>query len=208
MRRLLFSLSAIVVSLALATPCVRAAQIALDPAVALTVFSTNQNDSYSLGRGVWFQASQDLNVTGAGFFNGFGEGDGFTLTLWTADSTGTNLHVSALGSFGVNPAITDDYEDGVFGSALSLTAGNYYYLEVTSSAVFDRNYYYNWNGPGVAIAGLGTILDGGSSGDLSNTVAPALRLDATPATSPVPEPATFALISVGLIGLGMARRRR
>jgi hypothetical protein len=174
----------------------------LDPGVALTAFTSNSNDGYSAGRGMWFQANNALTVTGAGFFNGFSDDDSFTMNLWTADNTGSNLHVSNLGSFTIgSPAPGDHYVNGSFSSSIGLSAGSFYYLEVVSGASFDTNYFYNWNGPGVNIGDV-TVLDGGLGNDLGNTVAPGLQLD----IEAVPEPASFAVLGLG--ALALLRRRR
>jgi hypothetical protein len=174
----------------------------LDPGVALTPFTFNNNDGYSSGRGMWFQANNALTVTGAGFFNGFSDDDSFTMNLWTANNTGTNLHVSNLGSFTIgSPAPGDHYVNGSFSGSIGLTAGSFYYLEVVSNASFNTNHFYNWNGPGVNL-GVVTVLDGALGNDLGNTVAPAVQLD----IQTVPEPASFAVLGLG--ALALLRRRR
>jgi hypothetical protein len=179
----------------------------LDPGVSLTSFTTNSNDLYSGGRGMWFQANNSFTLNGAGFFNGFGANEGFTETLFSADNAGTALHGSNLGSFTVsNPTIGNLYNTGTFSAPVAITAGSFYYLEVTSNASFDSNFFYNWNGtPNPVNLGNVTILDGGQGGDpgaLGNTVSPALLLD----IQAVPEPATSAILGVGV--LGVLRRRR
>ena len=157
-----------------------AAQIALDPGVAATVFSTNSNDGYSNGRSIWFQADVGTTIYGAGFFNGFGAGDSFTVTLWSADPTGSNLRISNLGSFVIDPSVGEGYRDGFFPTPVVLTAGGYYSLEVTTAQSFDSNFFYDWNGPAVDVGDV-TILDGSQDGSIGNTVAPVLRLDTSAA---------------------------
>jgi hypothetical protein len=187
--------------LATAVASASAQNIAFNPGVNLQVFSTNSNDGYSAGRSVWFRADQNLTVQGAGFFNGFSSDDSFSMELFSATFDGSNLRVSSLASFTVNtPTAGDGYVDGLFGSAVNLVAGNFYNLEVFSNASFDRNHFYNWNGPGVSVSPEITILDGAQAGGLGNTVAPALRINA------VPEPATMAVLGLGVAAL--VRRRR
>jgi hypothetical protein len=122
------------------------------------------------------------------------------------DSLGLALHGSVLGSFTVgSPTPGALYNDGLFGAPVAITAGSYYYLEVTSNSDFSTNYFYNWNGSPQVNLGDVTILDGGQGGDptaLTNTVAPALLLD----IQTVPEPASFAVLGIG--ALAMVRRRR
>lgn len=174
-----------------------------DPGTGLQHFTSNSNDGYSSGRGIWFRVEQNVVVQGGGFYNGFGQGDGFRMTLWSASSDGSNLRVANLGSFTVsNPSTGDLYNNGLFGSQIALSAGSYYHLEVDSTASFDRNFFYNWNGPGVPIPPYFRILDGSQSGDLGNTVAPALQINV------VPEPGTMIAIAAGLAGLAARRRRK
>lgn len=180
----------------------------LDPGGPLVPFTTNFNDGYNGGRGMWFQANNSFTLNGAGFFNGFGAGQGFTETLYSADSAGAALHGSVLGSFTLsNPTIGNLYNTGSFAAPVNITAGSFYYLEVTSSADFNTNYFYDWNGlPGPVNVGDVTILDGGSGGDpsaLGNTVAPALLLD----IQTVPEPASFAALGIGMLGLLRLKKR-
>ena len=191
----------------LTTASAFAGLLPLDPGVPLTVFTTNTNDLYSQGRGMWFQANNSFTLNGAGFFNGFGANQGFTETLFSADNIGSVLHGTTLGSFTVtSPTVGNLYNTGLFSAPISIVAGNFYYLEVTSTSNFNSNYFYDWNGtPNPVNLGDVTILDGGSgpdTGALSNTVSPALMLD----IQAVPEPASFAIIGIGLVGL--IRRKR
>lgn len=192
--------------LGLAVPSAFAGLLPLDPGVALTQMSSSSNDGYDNGRGMWFQANSSFTLNGAGFYNGYLGSETFTETLYAADSTGSALHGSVLGSFNVTgPTPGSLYNNGLFASPVSIVAGNYYYLEVTSTSAFDKNYFYNWNGNPSVNLGIVTILDGGQgpdSGALSNTVAPGLLLD----VEPVPEPATMAVLGIG--ALGLIRRRR
>lgn len=176
----------------------------LDPGVPLTVFTTNSTDGYDSSRGMWFQVNNTITVNGAGFFNGFSADDSFSMTLWASDATPTDLHLANLGSFTVgSPTPGALYNTGLFGAPVSLVAGNFYYLEVTSSSEFDENYFYNWDGPAVNIGDV-TVLDGGMGTSLGNTVAPAVLLD----IEPVPEPASFAILGIGAFALLRRRRSR
>ncbi len=182
-----------------------ATQLPLDPGTGAILFTTNANDGYNPGRGMWFQANNSFTVDGAGFFNQFGGNESFTETLWLADSTGNALHGTNLGSFTTNAAAGTQYDDGLFGSSINIVAGNFYYLEVTSNSSFAGNYFYNWNGSPTVNLGLVTVLDGGLGGDpgaLGNTVAPVLRLN----VNTVPEPASMAALGLG--ALALIRRRR
>ena len=195
--------------LGLGTSSAFAGLLPLDPGVVpLTSFSTNSNDLYSTGRGMWFQANSAFTLNGAGFYNGYSGNESFTETLYSADSTGAALHGSVLGSFTENnPTPGNLYNDGTFAAPVSITAGNFYYLEVKSNSSFSTNYFYNWNGTPSVNLGVVTILDAGAGGDpnaLANTVAPGLLLD----LQPVPEPASLAILGLGFVGLIRSRKTK
>jgi hypothetical protein len=201
---LLYLLALAALALPLTAP---AALVEFNPGVPLKVLPASSNDGYSEGRGIWFRADQNLTVSGAGLYNGFGAGDAFTLSLWSANSTGTNLRSTLLGSFAVVPATVDGYQDGAFAAPINLVDDDFYHLEVTTNGSFDRKYYYNWDGPGVGIGGLVTILDGTQRASKTNTVAPALRINAISANA-VPEPGSLALLAAALGAFGLSRRRK
>jgi len=196
--RVIFALSLLGVSAASAF----AGFLPLDPGVSLDAFQFNSNDGYNQGRGVWFQANNSFTLNGAGFFTGFSTDDAFTQTLWASDSTASDLHISNLGSFTINnPTAGDLYNNGLFAAPVNIVAGNFYYLEVTSTSEFDTTFFYNWDGPSVNLGDV-TIFDGGMGGDLGNTVAPALILD----IEAVPEPASMAVLGLG--ALALLRRKK
>jgi MYXO-CTERM domain-containing protein len=179
----------------------------LDPGTGLTLYTNNSNDGYADGRGIWFQATSSFTTDGAGFYDDFSAGNTYTETLWSSDSTGTALHGTVLGSFTDTVGAMVGYDDGSFSAPISIVAGDYYYLEVTSTSAFNNNYFYNWNGIPTVDLGPLTILDGGQGGDpgaLANSVAPGLQLD----VEATPEPCSMAILGLGALGLLRRRRAR
>lgn len=121
-----------------------------------------------------------------------------TVSLWTDSGSGLGTE---LGHWIVSPY----GESGTSSTALvnipvsgiSLTAGAGYYLEATANGTRDQN-DWNQNSAGAA----GTVLDNGVV-FLTGTT-----LGAFDVLGVVPEPATWALLLVGVGGLGALLRRR
>jgi hypothetical protein len=140
--------------------------------------------------------------------------DVFTIQLY-ADSSGLPA-TTPFATFAVGNAVArTDTGATMFGSfnlyrytasidSTSLTAGQMYWLSVFNNTTVDTNDNWHWgavsSGDGVAYR-LNT--SGAFTSSSNNNVDFTLSNNAS-----VPEPATFALIGLGLAGLTFARKRR
>jgi hypothetical protein len=164
-----------------------------------------------------FNIPGGANVVGGGVYIGFtqsiGSWDGtFDYTIF-ADSAGSpgsslasgaaqNVTVTDTGtpwSYGNNYLFTFD-----FLSPFAAGAGTPYWLGIHLSSNFNRDEIY-WTSD---TSGISWESDGGTFNNwYNNGNNRVFFLSDTSAGSTIPEPSTVALIGVGLLGLGYARRR-
>jgi hypothetical protein len=164
-------------------------------------------------QGYLFRAEVDMRVTALGAFDR--DGDGFALShqvgLWT--TAGAELASATLG------AGTGDTLDGHFRytdiSSAVLTAGTEYIVAATQFGGYNGDWYAYFNDPAGLMAAPGVTYLANRYGDYSTFAVPTNQYGTTTGYfggnfkfTAVPEPTTTALLALGLLGAGFARKRR
>ena len=169
------------------------------------VYSTNSNDGYVQGRGVVFTPTSNLTLTNVAVYQDLTNVN-LSYTLRLASATTGNVGGGSILSSGSQLATTSGLQFVDFALApTTLTAGTYYFLDFAFNGNSNQNYFYDQSGAEpYSQAGFAGI-DGTQGGSTSNFVLARIRLNGDVAA--VPEPATWAMMLIGLAGIGLAVRR-
>ncbi len=167
----------------------------------LTVFSINHNDGYDSWRGSVFTPNTDIILTGASLWTNEINGSPISATwrLWqTTAYPGVNVNNVLISTANVvwNFDIGDGFYSVNLPSAVSLTAGTRYHIEVQYAEAAERNWFYDFN-LGSNNLGPVTVEDGTLGGDTGNTVMPLIQLHTLAPAQPLnlPGPGALTLFS-------------
>lgn len=170
------------------------------------VFSTNNNDGWSSGRGLVFQMTANKTINSIGLFEDL---SGISLSYELArvtSATGLVTIGQTILASGVATVTTTGLQWIDFGIANTLlSAGNSYHLQFIFSGNGNQNFFHDNRNVAFSQGSFASI-DGTASGDTGNSVMPKLRLTTT--ISNVPIPSTAWLFGSGFLGLFGVRRNR
>ncbi|GLS04886.1 hypothetical protein GCM10007860_20340 [Chitiniphilus shinanonensis] len=190
---------------ALLAPCLHAQVVEFVPPGAVVLTTHNSNDSWAQGRGVLFSPTANLTIDAIGVFQQLRPGTlGLALSRVHVDN-GLIYQDETLwqGSVASADASALSWLDLTLPET-SLLAGSLYHVQFSYFGRPYTNFFYdNQNQP--FSQGHFTRIDGTEGKGTANYVMPAVRLNVAN-VSPVPEPATYALIGLGLLGVMRARR--
>jgi hypothetical protein len=173
------------------------------------------------GTATALQDAGGQGFSGAVAINASGKSVGFSLTasgqdavLWSKSGTATVLQ--DVGGMGFDNAVAINASGESVGYSLTASGGDEAVLWSSSGTATDLGAVLGsaWSDTqAVALNNLGDIVgygdyQGGQYGFLLTPVSAAARSAMRFSAAPVPEPSTWAMVIVGLMGLGFARCRR
>jgi hypothetical protein len=170
------------------------------------VFSTNNNDGYSGGRGVVFVPTANFTLDSVGIFQDLSEVT-LSYTVELASAITGSVGPGTILRSGSALVLTSGLEwiDFSFAS-LNLDAGSAYNVAFFFSSNSNQNFFYNQSGAEpYSQTGL-TNIDGFSGYNTGNFVLPRIRLNGDGAAV-VPEPGTWLMLVAGFGIVGVVQRR-
>ncbi|TJZ74078.1 PEP-CTERM sorting domain-containing protein [Chitiniphilus eburneus] len=179
--------------------------VAFVPPGAVVLTTHNSNDSWAQGRGVLFSPTANLTIDTIGVFQQLRPGVlGLELSRVHTDN-GLIYQDEILwqGSVSTTGADSLSWLDLALPDTC-LRAGYTYHAQFSYFGRPYTNFFYDNQNQPFAQDHFAQI-DGTEGKGTANYVMPAVRLNVT-SVSPVPEPATYALIGLGLLGVMRARR--
>ncbi len=200
MRTLLHSALATCVLTSLAAVPARAQYQDLPGPNALTLYTSNKNEAYNVARGTVFTANADFSVVGASLWTNQINGTPIVATwrLWQTTNYPGNVNGVLLASANVTWSfdLGTTFYDVSFPTAVSLSAGNRYHLEVQYAQSAQENWFYPYN-IGNNNLGLVSVDDGTLGGNTANTVMPLIRLNIVPGC---PTPIAYCTAKTNSLG--------
>lgn len=195
------------IALALTTSALSTAAFA-DYGLSADSFTNVGNNGIGYSLGWAFTASTGITVTSLGWYDDLGDGLVDSHEVGIYDTAG-NLMVSGTVQSGTADPLTGlfRYTASLTGSGV-LAAGQYVVTGVSGG-----NDFYGWD-PVNAVWGSGITFDEDRY-DVSSSLIMPVSTSGTLGWfgpnfefTPVPEPATFFALSIGLVGFAVARRRK
>lgn len=174
-----------------------------------SILTTNDNDSYDVGRGLVFRSASAQSINSIGIFLDVSN----VMLDWiiyqtTGVSGDLTVGQTLLGSGSVTADTTGLQWVDISIPTLALVANGTYHIQFSHTASANQNFFYN-NANVAWTQGAFQALDGTNDGSASNSVVAAIRISTVDAGGPeVPEPATMWLAGGALLTVFGLRRRQ